>query len=72
MVMYSMGDYAGAVVAFQQSIRCAPPTTELLNNLGVAQFQAGDRAGAQRSFEQALTIEPGHADATANLKSLAG
>ena len=72
MVLYSMGDYKGAVESFQQSFRCAPATTELLNNLGVAQFQAGDREGARCSFEQALTIEPGHADATANLKSLAG
>ena len=72
MVRFSMGDYAGTIADFNQALRCGPTSTELLNNLGVAQFQAGDHEGSRRSFERALEIEPGHADAAANLCSLAG
>ena len=51
-------DWKAAGATFQALADLAPGQPEVLNNLGVARFQAGDTSGAERAFEQALAIAP--------------
>lgn len=71
MVLFSMGDFEGAARGLEDALRSGPQTTEILNNLGVARCRAGDLERARQSFDRALVLEPGHAEARANLQSLA-
>ena len=51
-------DWARAEKAFTSLLKTHPDQTEVLNDLGVAQFQLGDLAGAQASFDAAFKLNP--------------
>jgi glycosyltransferase involved in cell wall biosynthesis len=70
--LYDLGQLRDAALAFRAALGVGTPTAAAYNNLGVVLFQAGDLAAARTSFAQALALEPGHADAQANLASLPG
>lgn len=47
-----------AITTFQSLVGRHPEQTAVLNNLGVARFQAGDEPGADQAFNQALLAGP--------------
>ena len=51
-------DWKAAEASFQSLVGRHPEQAEVLNNMGVARFQAGDVAGADKAFEQALAAGP--------------
>ena len=51
-------DWRGAEATFQGLVAHMPDQAEVLNNLGVARFQAGDAAGAERAFASAQVVAP--------------
>jgi len=51
-------DWKGAAATFQGLVGRIPEQPEVLNNLGVAQFQMGDMAEAERDFEDAARMAP--------------
>jgi len=51
-------DWARAEKDFSSLLRTHPDQVEVLNDLGVAQFQVGDLAGAQASFDAAFKLNP--------------
>lgn len=52
------GEWKDAEASFEGLVGHHPEQTEVLNNLGVARFQAGDVAGADKAFDQALLAGP--------------
>jgi tetratricopeptide (TPR) repeat protein len=64
------GRPAAAAQALRAAIAAGGRTACAYNNLGVALYRTGDLAGARSSFERALTLDPGHADALANVAEL--
>jgi tetratricopeptide (TPR) repeat protein len=51
-------EWKEAEASFQDLVGRHPEQAEVLNNLGVARFQAGDVVGADKAFEQALAAGP--------------
>lgn len=61
------GDYRRAVEASYAYLQSHPPTTSLLNNLGVALRQLGDLGAAEEELRIALSLDPNYAIAWNNL-----
>jgi len=51
-------EWKAAEATFQQLVGRHPEQAAVLNNLGVAKFQAGDIPAAEKAFEMALQSEP--------------
>jgi tetratricopeptide (TPR) repeat protein len=66
--LYQAGDYAAAVEAYEAVLASGLESHELHYNLGNAHFKAGDLGRSILSWERALRLEPGDADALANLE----
>ena len=64
---YFRGDFAGAVVAYEQLDRQNVVSRDLYYNLGVAHFRQGSLGRAVWSFERALGLDPDDEDARFNL-----
>lgn len=64
------GEYADAIAAYTRALQVTPQDVDILNSLGVAQFEAGDRAAAQRSFAKALRLAPNEASVQRNIEAL--
>jgi Bacterial SH3 domain./Tetratricopeptide repeat. len=64
---YFRGDFAGAVVAYEQLDRQNVVSRDLYYNLGVAHFRQGSLGRAIWSFERALDVDPDDEDARFNL-----
>jgi tetratricopeptide (TPR) repeat protein len=65
--LYQAGDYAAAVEAYEAVLASGFESHELHYNLGNAYFKAGELGRSILSWERALRLEPGDADALANL-----
>ncbi len=65
---YLQGDYAAAVRGYEQLVDAGFASAPLFYNLGNAYFRSGRTGWAILSYERALRIEPGDADARANLE----
>jgi Flp pilus assembly protein TadD len=64
------GRPADALAILQEAERIEPRNPAVLNNLGTAWWALGDTTRAAAAYEQALLVEPGAADAAANLARL--
>lgn len=69
--LYASGDLHAAATALEHAIRDHDSDADAWNDLGVVRFGLGDSGGARLAFEAALRRAPAHADAQANLTSLA-
>ena len=69
--LYQAEDYDAAIEAYEAVLAGGFESHELHYNLGNAYFKAGDLGRSILSWERALKLEPGDADAQANLE-LAG
>jgi len=69
--LYQAEDYAAAIEAYEAVLAGGFESHELHYNLGNAYFKAGELGRSILSWERALELEPGDADALANLE-LAG
>jgi tetratricopeptide (TPR) repeat protein len=69
--LYQAEDYAAAIEAYEAVLAGGFESHELHYNLGNAFFKAGELGRSILSWERALELEPGDADALANLE-LAG
>ncbi len=65
---YFRGDYAAAVVAYQQLDRQGITSADLAYNLGVVHFRLGHLGPAIWAFERAAMLDPSDDDARFNLK----
>jgi len=63
----ALGDDAGAVAAFAETLRRAPGWADAWVNLGLARYRQGAMGAAKQAMREALRAVPGHAAATANL-----
>ena len=68
--LHALGRMRDAAQAFRTAIASGDRSADAYNRLGVVLFQAGDHRGARQNFERALAVQPGHADASANLAAL--
>jgi tetratricopeptide (TPR) repeat protein len=60
IMLSEVGDAAGALEEFQQSLRLAPDSAAARYNVGLALARLGRRAEARRQFESALAADPAH------------
>jgi tetratricopeptide (TPR) repeat protein len=65
--LHDAGDYEGAARAYEALLADGLESPALHVNLGSARFRAGRRGAAIASFERALRLDPGDADARADL-----
>lgn len=68
--LHALGRFAEAASAFTQAMQLGDRSADAHNRLGVALFQCGDANAARSSFERAVVLQPGHADAVANLTAI--
>jgi FkbM family methyltransferase len=67
--LYQAGRFEEAARALEASFR-EQPNTELANDWAAAELASGRIASAERGFMEALRLDPGNADAAANLGAL--
>jgi FkbM family methyltransferase len=67
--LYGEGRFEEAAQMLESGFR-EEPTSELANDWGAAELASGRTASAERSFTEALRLDPGNADAAANLGAL--
>ncbi len=70
--LYSAGQFAPAVGAYERAVREGSYTANLFFNLGNAYYRTGDRGRAILNYQRALVLEPGHTEAAANLAFVRG
>ncbi|MGC6486116.1 MAG: tetratricopeptide repeat protein, partial [Planctomycetota bacterium] len=68
--LHSLGRVQDAAQAVRASIAAGARNADTYNLLGVTLYEAGRMDDARESFERALVLEPGHADARANLAAM--
>lgn len=68
--LYDKADFAGARTGYENLIAAGERRANVFYNLGNADFRLGDKKGAFLAFERALALDPGHAEAQANLRYL--
>jgi len=66
--LYQSGDYTAAIEAYEAVLASGFESQELHYNLGNAYFKAGDLGRAILGWERTLELDPGDADALANLE----
>lgn len=71
MLLHALGRHDDAAQAFRAALAAGARSADTYNSLGVALYRSGDPMGARNAFERALALQPQHADAAANLQSLA-
>ena len=59
---YEIGDYRGAILAYNQVIRLTPNNSEALLYRGSAYDELGDKQAAIKDYNQAIKINPNFAD----------
>ena len=59
---YEIGDYRGAILAYNQVIRLTPNNSEALLYRGSAYNELGDKQAAIKDYNQAIKINPNFAD----------
>ena len=64
---FSEGDIAKALLIFERALHIDPLSTDVLNNVGVIQWEFGDRDAAMETFQTVLRINPDDMDARLNL-----
>jgi len=64
------GKFAEAKAHFEKIVAKEPRNAEATFYLGVSKDGLGDKAGAEQLYKEALKLDPGFADATANLSAL--
>ncbi len=69
-VLSQTGQLGEAIVEQKAALRLHETDADGWNNLGVFEARSGDREAARRDFEQAEKIDPGNAQAEANLSRL--
>ena len=69
---YAAGDFAGAVKAYDASVKRGSYSANLFYNLGDADYRLGDKGRAILNYRRALLLEPAHAEAAANLAFVNG
>lgn len=65
---YDAGKFATAKESFQRMVARGEWSSNLFYNLGNAEFRLGEKGLAALNYERALALEPGHPEATANLR----
>jgi len=65
---YAAEHYQAATEGYEALVRAGESNSALFYNLGNAWYRRGDRARAILNYERALTLDPHHAEATANLQ----
>jgi tetratricopeptide (TPR) repeat protein len=70
--LYAAGQYADAEAAYQSAQRAGLVSANLYFNLGNAAYRQGHNGAAVLNYQRALILEPGHAEAAANLAFLRG
>jgi len=68
--LHAEGDFQGAARAYEALLAEGLESPALHVNLGSARFRAGRRGAAIASFERALRLDPGDADARADLAAV--
>ena len=68
--LHGLGRMADAAQAVRASIAAGARDADNYNLLGVTLFQAQRHEDARESFQRALVLDPGHADARANLEAM--
>jgi tetratricopeptide (TPR) repeat protein len=63
---YEIGDYRGAILAYDQVIRLTPNNSEALLYRGNAYDELGNKQAAIKDYNQAIKINPNYADAYNN------
>ena len=63
---YEIGDYRGAILAYNQVIRLTPNNSEALLYRGNAYDELGDKQAAIKDYNQAIKINPNYAEAYSN------
>ncbi len=69
---YGAGQYPEAVAAYEMAVQRGDVNANLFYNLANAYYRAGDRGRAILNYQRALLLEPGHAEASANLAFVRG
>lgn len=63
----NLGDAPGAIAAYERARAIGGDAAACLNQLGMACLTSGDQMRALALFMEAITLDPGHADARANV-----
>ena len=69
-VLASKGDLEEAIVEQKQALKLLENDPDGWNNLGVLEARTAKKEAARRDFQRALELQPGHAQARANLNRL--
>src|ERR1700761_9587590 len=65
---YAAGKFSGAIKVYESIVVSRQWTPSLFYNLGNAYFRQDDFGRAILNYERALVLDPGHAEARANLQ----
>ncbi|MCE0483261.1 MAG: tetratricopeptide repeat protein [Methylacidiphilales bacterium] len=68
--LYELGDYRGAIRAYEKAMAFTPEKATIWLDAGVAYQQQGEIDQARRRYEQAVELDPGLARAWHNLGSV--
>lgn len=69
---YAVGDFEASAKSYEDLVRHDKLSANLFFNLGNADYRLGERGRAILNYRRALALEPGHAEAAANLAFVDG
>ena len=69
---YESGRFTEAAAAYQREVHAGRYSANLFFNLGNTYYRLGDLGRAMANYQRALILEPGHAEAAANLAYVRG
>ncbi len=69
---YEAGNFSEAAAAYQREVHAGRSGANLFYNLGDTYYHLGDLGRATLNYQRALLLEPGHAEAAANLAYVRG
>jgi len=64
------GEYQAAIHLFESALAQFPDSPELLNNIGVAQFETGDNKNSIQNLSKAIQIDPYYKNAVVNCSTI--
>ena len=70
--LYAAGQFADAAKAYEGAVHQGDYRANLFYNLANAYYRLGDRGRAILNYQRTLLLEPGHAEAAANLAFVRG